>query len=1036
GVAAVAAGDRHTLAIKSEGSLWAWGADWYGQLGDGNDMERLMPVQILAGVAAVTGGVDGNSFAIKTDGILWAWGHNEDGQLGDGSLANRQNPEQILTGVVGVAAGGKHTLAIKSDGSLWAWGDNWTGQLGDGTTISHRVPVAVLTGVAAVSAGSYHSLALKTDGSLWAWGANSDGQLGDGTTTPRLSPVQVLSGVAAVAAGYFHTLALKTDGSLWAWGNNWIGQLGDGTTTTRPTPNLVLTGVSAMASLVDHNLALKTDGSLWAWGDNRYGQIGDGTATDRCSPVEIGLFPKPDFMVTGVILTPSSPTVNGTFSTSITVKNQGSVAGTPGVLQVWANQGSLQDCGAVGDQSATLASLAAGASQTVIVSGLAAGVGETLRTFIDSTCQTAEADETNNQFTTAYTVAVPSPDFVVTGVVLTPSSPTTGDTFSAAVTVQNQGSVAGTPGTLQVWSDQSAAQACGAVGDQSATLASLAVGASQTVTLTGLPAGVAGAKDLLAFIDSACETAEADETNNQSTTAYTVAAPPPPDFVITGAVLTPSSPTANGTFSAAITVQNQGGMAGPAGTLQVWSNQATVQTCGTVGDQSTTLASLAAGASQTVTLTGLPAGVVGAKTLRAFIDSACQTAETDDGNNQYTTGYVVSPAPLNIALGRWYGNGVVEQFDVAADGAISGMQSLADIGATGYCHCSGTSPLCPFYDGPYNPRNGAGFLPISIENSKFSAIGGSFEGCGTNDNRCWRQVLLVNGSFDTPNSVGGTFDFTDTDSRQLPYNNGTLNITCSAASKGAWVATAQNRIYPLMVSKPGVGGGTVTGTGIDCGTDCNELLVSGTSVTLTAVADSLSIFTGWSGACTGSGACTVTMDAAKGVTATFSRPLLTVTKAGTGSGTVTGAGIDCGTDCTESYPKGTAVTLVASAAIDSTFTGWSPDTCASAFALTANTTCTATFTLNTYAITATANPAAGGTASCTPNPVTPAGTGICTARAGAGFIFAGWRGDCAGQVGATCTLSNVTSAKAVTAMYLKTALVLPSRGGWRAVLGQ
>ncbi len=160
-----------------------------------------------------------HSLLIGSDGSLWAWGSNSSGQLGDGTTTARTTPTPILTGVATLAAGSYHTLALKTDGSLWAWGYNYYGQLGDGTTTNRSTPTQVLTGVAAIAAGGDHTLALKTDGSLWAWGANGYGQLGDGTTTNRSTPKQVLTGVAAIAAGGDHTLALKTDGSLWAWGS-------------------------------------------------------------------------------------------------------------------------------------------------------------------------------------------------------------------------------------------------------------------------------------------------------------------------------------------------------------------------------------------------------------------------------------------------------------------------------------------------------------------------------------------------------------------------------------------------------------------------------------------------------------------------------------------------------------------------------------------------------------------------------------------------------------------------------------------------
>jgi hypothetical protein len=275
----IAAGSLHSLAIKSDGSLWAWGQNNDGQLGAPTIVASFSPVQVhlATGVAAVAAGRY-HTLALKSDGSLWAWGSNAEGEIGDGTTTKRLSPVQIMTDVAAVAAGAYHSLAIKTDGSLWAWGDNGYGQVGDGTLVRRITQVLVMTDVAAVAAGTYHSLAIKTDGSVWAWGQNSDGRIGDGTTINRSSPVQVvgLTGVAAVAAGGEHTLALKTDGSLWAWGNNTGGRVGDGTTTMRLSPVQVMTGVAAVAARYEHTLARKTDGSLWAWGNNAGGQIGDG----------------------------------------------------------------------------------------------------------------------------------------------------------------------------------------------------------------------------------------------------------------------------------------------------------------------------------------------------------------------------------------------------------------------------------------------------------------------------------------------------------------------------------------------------------------------------------------------------------------------------------------------------------------------------------------------------------------------------------------------------------------------------------------
>jgi alpha-tubulin suppressor-like RCC1 family protein len=300
-VVGVGGGECHSLAVKTDGTVWAWGHNTEGQLGDGTVTQRHTPVQTsgLIGVVAIASGVALHSLALKSDGTVWAWGRNGDGELGDGTTANRNTPVRVsgLTGVMAIAAGYEHSLAVKSNGTVWAWGYNGYGQLGDGTVLDRHMPVQItaLTRAVAIAAGGVHSLAVKSDGTVWAWGDNGYGQLGDGTTTFRLTPVRVsgLTGVANAAGGYGHSLAVKSNGTVWAWGNNATGQLGDGTTTDRHTPVKTsgLTGVVAVASGYDHSLAVKFDGTIWAWGGNSFGQIGDGTTTDRHLPVLVTGFP-------------------------------------------------------------------------------------------------------------------------------------------------------------------------------------------------------------------------------------------------------------------------------------------------------------------------------------------------------------------------------------------------------------------------------------------------------------------------------------------------------------------------------------------------------------------------------------------------------------------------------------------------------------------------------------------------------------------------------------------------------------------------
>jgi alpha-tubulin suppressor-like RCC1 family protein len=235
-VTAIAAGTYHSLFLKSDGSLWAMGDNYYGQLGDGTTdgdyYETNLPEQIVtSNVTAIAAGY-GHSLFLKSDGSLWAMGLNWDGQLGDGTYNQTNLPEQIVaSNVTAIAAGNMHSLFLKSDGSLWAMGYNNYGQLGDSTRNSTNRPEQIVaSNVTAIAAGSLHSLFLKTDGSLWVMGFNHEGQLGDGERGFNTNqPEQIVTGnVTAIAAGFEHSLFVKSDGSLWGMGWNQYGQLGDG----------------------------------------------------------------------------------------------------------------------------------------------------------------------------------------------------------------------------------------------------------------------------------------------------------------------------------------------------------------------------------------------------------------------------------------------------------------------------------------------------------------------------------------------------------------------------------------------------------------------------------------------------------------------------------------------------------------------------------------------------------------------------------------------------------------------------------------
>ena len=296
----VSGGADHTAAVKTDGTLWTWGANAFGRLGDNTIASRLSPVTTVGGGTdwkQVSGGAD-HTAAVKTDGTLWTWGSNGTGMLGDNTTSSRSSPVTTAGGGTNwkqVSGGYYHTAAVKTDGTLWTWGANAFCQLGDYTTSNRSSPVTTAgagTDWKQVSAGGYHTAAVKTDGTLWTWGYNLYSQLGDNTMTNRLSPVKTVGGGTnwkQVACGYRHTAAVKTDGTLWVWGYNNFGQLGDNTTSTRSSPVTTVGAgtnwkqVSAAGGY--HTAAVKTDGTLWTWGRNNFGQLADNTTSNRSSPV-------------------------------------------------------------------------------------------------------------------------------------------------------------------------------------------------------------------------------------------------------------------------------------------------------------------------------------------------------------------------------------------------------------------------------------------------------------------------------------------------------------------------------------------------------------------------------------------------------------------------------------------------------------------------------------------------------------------------------------------------------------------------------
>jgi alpha-tubulin suppressor-like RCC1 family protein len=299
-VTAVAAGFGHACAVLAGGTLACWGYNFFGQLGIGGTAEQHLPTEVgVPPDGASTVGTGALHACALVSGLPWCWGRNASGQLGDGTLFDRDTPTSVVgTGqVLDIAPGGAHTCARESAGSVSCWGSNTYGQLGDGSMAGNKPsPVSVFAppgGIVDVAAGDNHSCAVATGGSLWCWGHNFWGQIGDGTTLERRTPVQVTklgSDVVDVEAGSSHTCARKNDGSLWCWGGNGDGQLGNGSTLDEHEPQEITAlgkTVTAVAAAVEHTCARKSDGSLWCWGKNGDGQLGDGSTTKKTTPVPV-----------------------------------------------------------------------------------------------------------------------------------------------------------------------------------------------------------------------------------------------------------------------------------------------------------------------------------------------------------------------------------------------------------------------------------------------------------------------------------------------------------------------------------------------------------------------------------------------------------------------------------------------------------------------------------------------------------------------------------------------------------------------------
>lgn len=297
----LSAGHLYTCGIRTDGTLWCWGYNEFGQLGDGTAVDKSNPTQV--GISMDWENVSAGGWhtcGVRTGGTLWCWGWNLYGQLGDGTTADKWSPTQVGTSSSwqSVSTGSRHTCGVSTDGKAWCWGNNESAQLGNGwrwgadTTEYTSTPEQVGSSAdwRSISTGDGHTCGIRSDGTAWCWGGNNYGQIGDGTAWTRL-PTQVGTSTdwQSISPRGSHTCGVRADSTLWCWGRNYFGQLGDDSTEDKSTPMQV--GVSVNWQSVtaggSHTCGVGAGGTAWCWGYNGSGQLGDDTIENKSIPTQV-----------------------------------------------------------------------------------------------------------------------------------------------------------------------------------------------------------------------------------------------------------------------------------------------------------------------------------------------------------------------------------------------------------------------------------------------------------------------------------------------------------------------------------------------------------------------------------------------------------------------------------------------------------------------------------------------------------------------------------------------------------------------------
>jgi uncharacterized delta-60 repeat protein len=1075
-VSQVASGGFHTCALLTGGAVSCWGSGWPGTLGQGpgDTGAKSVPVAVKdsTGLAPLTGALDissgeHSSCARLASGELHCWGSNYAGTLGRGSPGSFPDPRLTgpvrnptntanLTGVTLHAIGELHACAV-AGGTLYCWGENANGQLGDGTTTSSPLPV-IVSGVPSVSAlalGESHSCALTSAGEVYCWGANDSGQLGNNNlvfASPTPAQVAGLFGdTVAIAAGGDNTCALRAGGSVYCWGANYSGQIGNnlgyiGITdpVAEPTEMIGITGATAISVGAEHVCALVTGGQLRCAGWNGDGTLGDGTFNGgSLSSRELPVYTLTGAAATATQLafpaTPTGAVVGAPFNVTVQARDAG---GTPtNVATNTAVQLGLA-AGATGMLSGTLSCTINAGSNSCTVMGVIYSKSETISLTATRTAGDALTAATSG----AFLVLKASPALTLTGpgsVTYSPSVPfninaslATGFNMTGAVSVTRNLPMAGTP------------SGSGAVSGTGTT-------ASTSIAQTGLPVGV--------YTFNA--TYGGDGNNNAATAGTPVIV----NITKASQTLTFNPPASLAAGSGGFTLSATSPATGP-----VTFGLGTVSPVGAC------------------TLTG--------STLTPVSVGSCQVSAAHMGDTNYlaspveTRTITINAAPTTATLSvskSGTGSGRVAGTPIDCGSTCSATVSLGDgvlltatpdagsvfFGWTGACALSGVMPTCALTGISADTAVGAIFNRTTSTLTVSRAGGGSGRvassasmpaiDCGTTCSRDYPTTAMV--TLTASADVGSVF---------TGWSGGncdgvaacTVAMTRDVAVSATFIPVSPIPLFTLSLSNAGNGAGAIESVGVNpqirCPGTCSGQYPAGTVVTLVATvgtgtqplpddadlpsrwlagkAATSSSFAGWSGVCSGTGACSFVMTGNVSVGATFTAPpaagttpsfALNVNRTGSGSGTVTSTGaapaLNCGATCGGVYASGSMVTLTASAAAGSTFTGWSgacSGTAPCTLTVSAATTVGATFALD-----APVTVSAARTGSGSGSVISAPGGIVCGSTCGAGFasgsrvtlvasadagsVFSGWSGDCAGAGSNPVCSVLASSARSATAAF-------------------